>query len=53
MTPWHGVALKTEGRFVLVKRAEAEALGARLMSEDNSASYYETPLKSLRPPYDE
>lgn len=32
MTPWHGVALEqANGSFVLVKRAQAEALGARLV----------------------
>ncbi len=28
MTPWHGVAVEADGRFILLKRAEAEAMGA-------------------------
>ncbi len=31
LTPWHGVVLLASDRFRLVKRAEAEALGARLV----------------------
>jgi len=31
MTPWHGVALETRNGFVLMKRAEAEALNAELI----------------------
>jgi len=31
MTPWHGVAIKTNNSFKLLKRAEAEALGAQLV----------------------
>jgi pyoverdine/dityrosine biosynthesis protein Dit1 len=31
MTPWHGVALESQGRFSLVKRKEAVELGARLV----------------------
>lgn len=31
MTPWHGVAVKKDDEFVLLKRHEAEALGARLV----------------------
>ena len=37
LTPWHGVALRQGGRFRLIKRKDAEALGARLV--DNS--YFE------------
>lgn len=35
ITPWHGVALKTGAGFTLVKRHEAEALGARLVEDAN------------------
>lgn len=31
MTPWHGVAVEGEKGFVLLKRSEAEALGAKLV----------------------
>jgi pyoverdine/dityrosine biosynthesis protein Dit1 len=40
ITPWHGVALETEGRFVLAKRSQAEALGARLVMRDGRPSHY-------------
>lgn len=43
MTPWHGVAVDTAKGFILVKRAEAEAMGARLVhSPDGRPSHYET-----------
>lgn len=42
MTPWHGVALKTDNGFKLVKRKEAEGLGAELvLSADGRPSHYE------------
>ncbi len=42
MTPWHGVAVKTNEEFILLKRTEAEALGAKLiLSENGRASHYE------------
>jgi pyoverdine/dityrosine biosynthesis protein Dit1 len=31
ITPWHGVAVKTKGGYKLLKRSEAEALGAELV----------------------
>ena len=41
MTPWHGVALETPAGFMLVKRSEAEALGADLVcSADGRPSYF-------------
>ena len=41
MTPWHGVALETKKGYVLLKRSEAEALGATLIySSDGRASHY-------------
>jgi pyoverdine/dityrosine biosynthesis protein Dit1 len=42
LTPWHGVALKTEAGFRLVRRHEAEALGARVVLREGRASHYET-----------
>jgi pyoverdine/dityrosine biosynthesis protein Dit1/AcrR family transcriptional regulator len=39
LTPWHSVAVKTGDRFKMMKRAEAEALGARLV--DSAMPYYE------------
>lgn len=41
MTPWHGVAVEFGGRFVLLKRAQAEELGARLIYRGSQPSHYE------------
>jgi pyoverdine/dityrosine biosynthesis protein Dit1 len=42
MTPWHGVAVKNNNDYVLLKRAEAEALGATLIySSDGRSSHYQ------------
>jgi pyoverdine/dityrosine biosynthesis protein Dit1 len=41
MTPWHGVAVDIGGSFVLVKRAQAEELGARLVYHEDQPSHYE------------
>ena len=41
MTPWHGVALDIGGSFVLLKRAQAEDLGARLVYRAGRPSHYE------------
>jgi pyoverdine/dityrosine biosynthesis protein Dit1/AcrR family transcriptional regulator len=41
LTPWHGVALKQHGKFILTHRHEAEALGARVVEHDGRASYFE------------
>lgn len=41
MTPWHGVAVDVGGSFVLVKRAQAEELGARLVYNESRPSHYE------------
>jgi pyoverdine/dityrosine biosynthesis protein Dit1 len=35
MTPWHGVAVEADNGYVLLKRAEAEALGAQLIHAPN------------------
>ena len=53
MTPWHGVAVKKNEDFILLKRAEAEAMGANLVfSAHGRASYFELPkihsLKEVR-----
>jgi pyoverdine/dityrosine biosynthesis protein Dit1 len=41
MTPWHGVAVDVGGNFVLLKRAQAEKLGARLVHRKGRPSHYE------------
>jgi pyoverdine/dityrosine biosynthesis protein Dit1 len=41
MTPWHGVAVNVVGSFVLLKRAQAEQLGARLVYRESQPSHYE------------
>lgn len=41
MTPWHGVAMDVGGRFVLIKRTQAEDLGARLVYCEGQPSHYE------------
>ncbi len=40
MTPWHGVAVKTPNGYVLLKRAEAESLGAELIYADGRPSHF-------------
>lgn len=35
MTPWHGVVVETNNSYVLLKRVEAEALGAELIYSSN------------------
>jgi pyoverdine/dityrosine biosynthesis protein Dit1 len=40
MTPWHGVAVDVGGRFKLLKRAQAEALGAKLVHLEGRPSHY-------------
>jgi pyoverdine/dityrosine biosynthesis protein Dit1 len=40
MTPWHGVAVKEGERFHLLKRSNAEALGAKLIWQDGRPSHY-------------
>lgn len=41
LTPWHGVAVSREGRFKLMRRHEAEALGAQIIERDGLPSYYQ------------
>lgn len=41
MTPWHGVAVESKKGYCLMKRSEAEALGAKLIfSSDGRGSHY-------------
>lgn len=40
LTPWHGTAVDVGGRFVLLKRCQAEALGAELVYVDGRPSHY-------------
>lgn len=39
-TPWHGVAVYKEGRYVLLKRAQAEALGAQIVMRFGRPSHF-------------
>jgi L-tyrosine isonitrile synthase len=39
-TPWHGVAVHVDGRFMLLKRAQAEAVGAHLVTRFGRPSHY-------------
>lgn len=39
-TPWHAVAVEIDGRFMLLKRSQAETLGARLVHRNGRASHY-------------
>jgi len=41
LTPWHGVAVRVGGRFKLMTREEAEALGAHVVEREGRAYYYE------------
>ena len=42
MTPWHGVAMKTHDGYVLMKRFQAEQLGAKLIyTPDGKADYFD------------
>jgi pyoverdine/dityrosine biosynthesis protein Dit1 len=40
MTPWHGAAVELKGRFVLMKRQQAESLGAKLVFSEGRPSHY-------------
>ncbi len=40
ITPWHGTAVEVQGRFVLMKRYQAEALGADLVYLHSRPSHY-------------
>jgi pyoverdine/dityrosine biosynthesis protein Dit1 len=41
MTPWHGVAVEVGGKFMLLKRSQAEAMGARMVQSSGRPSHYE------------
>lgn len=43
LTPWHAVALKENGHFRLIKRREADELGATIVSNNGSLSHMELP----------
>ena len=43
LTPWHSVALKEKGRFLLVKRHEALDLGASVIEKDGHPYCMELP----------
>lgn len=40
LTPWHGTAVDVGGRFLLMKRYQAEALGAELVHAGGRPSHY-------------
>ena len=40
LTPWHGVAVEHDGKFQLMRRQEAEALGARVVERLGRPSHY-------------
>ncbi|ADP12604.1 putative siderophore biosynthesis protein [Erwinia sp. Ejp617] len=52
LTPWHGVAVEEEGKFVLMKRSEAESLGGRIVMQDNQQSHYQIDRSALANQYD-
>jgi L-tyrosine isonitrile synthase len=41
LTPWHGVAVLRAGRFALMRRVDAEALGAHVVIHDGRPSHME------------
>lgn len=41
LTPWHGVAVKIDGKFRLMRRHEAEELGAHMMEHNGRPGYFE------------
>jgi pyoverdine/dityrosine biosynthesis protein Dit1 len=43
LTPWHGVAVDVGGRFVLMRRSQAEELRATLVWQDGAPSHYVAP----------
>jgi pyoverdine/dityrosine biosynthesis protein Dit1/alpha-ketoglutarate-dependent taurine dioxygenase len=43
LTPWHSVALEEQGSFRLVRRREAEELGAQLVHEGDRPSHFVLP----------
>lgn len=45
LTPWHGVVVDMAGRFVLMRRRQAERLGARVVYVAGRPSHYVLPGK--------
>jgi pyoverdine/dityrosine biosynthesis protein Dit1 len=41
LTPWHGVAVKQQNKFSLMRRHEAESLGARVIERYSRPSHFE------------
>lgn len=41
LTPWHGVAVKQHETFTLMRRHEAEALGARVVEQHGRPSHFQ------------
>ena len=41
LTPWHGVAVKQRDKFTLMRRHEAEALGAKIVEREGRPSHYQ------------
>lgn len=44
LTPWHSTAVDVGGQFVLMKRSEAENLGASLVLRDGRPSHFVNPV---------
>lgn len=40
LTPWHGVAVKIAGKFRLMRREEAETLGAQVIEHNGRPGYF-------------
>lgn len=40
LTPWHGVAVEQDGKFTLLRRHEAEQLGACIVDRDGRANHF-------------
>jgi len=45
LTPWHGVAVKDGDRFRMMRRHEAEELGARVVEREGRPSYFQLASK--------
>ena len=48
LTPWHGAAVKRNGHFVLMKRHEAEKLGATLVYHEGLPSHFIAPEQDVQ-----
>lgn len=49
LTPWHAVAVRISGRFVLRPRRDVEQLGARLVHQDGRPSHFVAPAELPAP----